>query len=130
MLNRLEPAADNSPQNLYCLLLLAAGALVGNFLWDLPRKCVPTSGLFFIQEQMILYALITGFIPLAANNDFIKMALFTAQGIQFGGLTAFMTSQVRHLIIKNHRQAAESWSTCARGIGIMVGTPLIGKRFS
>ena len=117
-----EPYEDSTR----LVVIVAISALIATFVWDIPRKCVPTSALFFIQEQMLLFVTITACVTLASDITTLER-MAAAWGLIYGGLNAFVTSQARRLIIKEHRQQAEGLALCARGVGLLFGPPLIGQ---
>ena len=107
------------------LVVVGASSFAGTFLWSVPRKCVPTSSLFFLQEQMIILVIVIALIPMAQTSN-AWLAVHSVYGLTFGGLNSFMTAQVRKLIIKEYRSQADSWAMSARATGMLFGPPLIG----
>ena len=110
----------------YSVIAAAGGAFVGTYGWQMFKRCVPTSSLFFLQELMVLCAVVMGGITMANSTTAILLSA-AVYGIMFGGLDTLMAAQTRHLIIKEHRAQADGWAYCARAIGFLVGPPVMGK---
>ena len=107
------------------MVVFGGAAFLGSILWCIPYRWSSLPHTFLIQQTTLLAAAVTASMTMI-SSPYGYMLTSAMLGLALGGLDVFTARQLSRLFIQEEAVSVASWTSFFRGVGSLLGVPLIG----